>query len=377
MAAMVHETRGEPNVVSLIVPTYREAENLALLVPRVAEALRGSPFRYELIIVDDNSNDGTDEACARLAADGHPIRLVVRTGERGLSSAVIRGFREAMGDILVCMDADLSHPPEAIPEMVAQSGKTSADIVIGSRYCKGGSTEEDWGLFRWLNSRVATLLAKPLTKAKDPMAGFFAISREAFERARDLNPIGYKIGLELIVKCNCTSITEVPIRFADRKFGQSKLIFREQLNYLKHLKRLYDFRFGNASLFLQFCVVGATGVVIDLSAYALLLHLGLAIALGRALAIWIAMTWNFALNRRLTFTYSRKASILPQYFRYVASCGLGALVSWSTSMGLVQTVGWFEKHIFLAATIGILLGTVVNFVLSRTWVFRKVAAGGR
>ena len=374
---MPDETQGKSGLVSIIVPTYREAENLGLLVRRVAEALRGSPFGYEMIIVDDNSEDGTEETCARLAADGHPVRLVVRTGERGLSSAVIRGFREAMGAILVCMDADLSHPPEAIPEMIAQFDKASTDVVIGSRYCKGGSTEEDWGLFRWLNSKVATLLAKPLTRVKDPMAGFFAISREAFERARNLNPIGYKIGLELIVKCNCTAITEVPIRFADRKFGESKLNFREQLRYMKHLKRLYDFRFGNASLFFQFCVVGATGVVIDLSTYTLLLHLGLAITLGRALAIWVAMTWNFALNRYLTFTYSRKASILPQYFRYVASCGIGALASWSTSMGLVKTVMLFEKHVLVAAVVGILLGTVVNFILSRTWVFRKVAKGDK
>jgi dolichol-phosphate mannosyltransferase len=114
---------------------------------------------------------------------------------------------------------------------------------MGSRYTTGGLTEASWGFFRWLNSRVATLLARPLTSVKDPMSGFFALSRKTFESARDLNPIGYKIGLELMVKCNLHRIEEIPIHFKDRQFGQSKLTLREQKRYLQHLCRLFIYKY--------------------------------------------------------------------------------------------------------------------------------------
>jgi dolichol-phosphate mannosyltransferase len=139
------------------------------------------------------------------------------------------------------MDADLSHPPEAVPELVAALENPITDFVIGSRYVRGGSTDEDWGILRYLNSRMATWLATPLTRAADPLAGFFGLRRETFEAAEQLNPIGYKIGLELMVKCRCQRVVEVPIHFANRKCGTSKLNFREQLNYIRHLVRLYAF----------------------------------------------------------------------------------------------------------------------------------------
>src|SRR5262249_50588976 len=148
------------------------------------------------------------------------------------------------GSIFVVMDADLSHPPERLPDLVTTLQSEGTDFVIGSRYVPGGGTDENWGLFRWLNSKFATLLAWPLTSTHDPMAGFFAIRRSTFESAAPLDPIGYKIGLELIVKCRCRTIKEVPIRFRDRMLGKSKLSLKEQLNYLRHLRRLYDFRFG-------------------------------------------------------------------------------------------------------------------------------------
>src|SRR5262249_14226205 len=148
-------------------------------------------------LMDDNSRDGTEEAVAQLHRDW--VRLIVRTHDRGLSPAVLDGLRAARHNVFVVMDADLSHPPEKIPELV-RALQDGADFVIGSRYVAGGTTDAEWGLFRWLNSRVATLLAWPLTSARDPMAGFFALTRPTFERGQGaLNPIGYKIGLELLV----------------------------------------------------------------------------------------------------------------------------------------------------------------------------------
>jgi len=152
--------------VSIIVPTFREAENIPILVDRLFTALRAREITAELIIVDDDSRDGTREAVEKLAAH-HPIRLITREDERGLSSAVVRGFEAARFHILLCMDADLSHPPEAVPDIIAPVASGNADFVIGSRYTAGAETDESWGILRRLNSSFATILARPLTSVRD------------------------------------------------------------------------------------------------------------------------------------------------------------------------------------------------------------------
>lgn len=224
--------------VSVIVPTYREAENLGVLIPRIRDALEPLGVVYEILIVDDDSRDGTDAVVTQMATTC-PVRLIVRTQERDLSLAVLDGLRAAQGAALVVMDADHSHPPEALPALINALDTPPTDFVIGSRYVPGGRTE-DWGGRRRLNSYVATLLCRPLTgRVTDPMAGFFAIARSTFQRGERFNPIGYKIGLELICRCACTHIAEVPITFRNRVHGQSKLSLTQQINYLIHLDRLY------------------------------------------------------------------------------------------------------------------------------------------
>jgi len=244
--------------VSIVVPTYREVDNIPVLTERLFAALKRAGMVAELIIVDDDSRDGTQET-ARKLAETYPIRLVTRTQERGLSSAVVRGFQEAKHDILLCMDADLSHPPESVPDVVQPILENAAEFCIGSRYTKGGTAKEDWGLLRRINSWGATLLARPLTTAKDPMAGFFCLRRSTLERAEaaGLNPIGYKIALEIMVKARCRRPAEVPIEFSDRLHGHSKLTLRQQLLYLRHLAGLYRFRWPiGAPLLLIGIVVG-------------------------------------------------------------------------------------------------------------------------
>lgn len=222
--------------VSVVVPTFREAANIQELVERIERAVPDS----EIIIVDDNSNDGTDRVVRSLERSS--VRLHVRTTERGLSSAVIAGCTLARAPFTVVMDADLSHPPESIPAMIAELER-GADFVIGSRYTAGGSTDAAWTLFRRVNSLSATLLARPLTKLSDPMSGFFAMRSADFRATRDLNPIGYKIALEMLVKGPFRVHREVPIHFADRKRGESKLSLKEQIRYVRHLARLYRFKF--------------------------------------------------------------------------------------------------------------------------------------
>lgn len=358
-----------PPLVSIVVPAYREAENLPVLIPRVHEALSGAGMTGEIIVVDDNSPDATRVVMQKLAED-HPCKLIVRTNERGLSSAVVRGLQEARGTVLVVMDADLSHPPEKVPELVAAILERQGDFVIGSRYVAGGKTDDDWGLFRWLNSKVATWLALPLTSAKDPMAGFFALHRDTFASAHNLDPIGYKIGLELMVKCGCRQVCEIPIHFQDRLYGESKLSLREQLNYLRHLGRLYRHRLGRLAQPLMFLMVGASGMVIDLLLFSVLL-LVLGFGSARALAIFGAMTWNFALNRRFTFQSARADSLLRQYVLFCLSCGLGAVVSWSVSNYVWAEFQTVVHYPAVAALAGIAAGVVLNYLLSAKFVFRS------
>ena len=358
---------------SIVIPTYREARNLEGLIPAIAQAAASARAELEIVVVDDDSRDGTEAVVAGLIQAGHPVVLVVRKGVRGLSSAVLAGFRQARHEVLFCMDADFSHPPESLPRLAEALAQPDCDMVFGSRYLAGGTTQAGWGLLRWLNSRVATLLARPFAAISDPMSGFFALRRETFLAAAGLNPVGYKIGLELLVKCRCQRVREVPIHFANRKFGQSKLTLREQVNYLVHLKRLADFKWGWISQLLQFSVIGAMGMAIDLSLYALFLAMGWPVAGARGLAIAAAMTFNFMLNRNITFSAARDDA-MGQYLRYVLGCAAGALVSWLLSVGLATRGGPLGSHHLLAAILGIGAGTGLNFALSRQWAFRLAGA---
>jgi dolichol-phosphate mannosyltransferase len=246
MAAPKNETIPQ---VSILVPTYCEAQNLPILIPRITHVLQQVGITCEILIVDDDSPDDTERICQELSQE-YPVRALIRKKERGLASAVIHGMRHAQGQYLIVMDADLSHPPEKIPELLKTIQSDSVDFVIGSRYVAGGDTHEDWGVLRWLNSKFATLLARPFTSARDPMAGFFALRRSTFESASRLDPVGYKIALELIVKCNCRNVAEIPIFFHDRLHGESKLSIKEQLNYLRHIGRLFAYKlFGDKKRF--------------------------------------------------------------------------------------------------------------------------------
>ena len=228
-------------MISIVVPTYREADNLPLLAHAIDAALGDFEGGYELLFVDDDSQDGSEAVSGELSRR-FPLRILVRKGERGLATAVIEGIRASRGDVLVVMDGDLSHPPGAIPIMVDRLRSGASDFVLGSRYVEGGSVDEAWSGFRKLNSLVASLLTRPLCPLKDPLSGFFALRRADMPDLRHLSPIGYKIALEILVKGDFRQATEVPIHFAERQHGESKLSLKEQLNFLRHLRRLYAYR---------------------------------------------------------------------------------------------------------------------------------------
>ncbi len=232
------EPSGQPSPrVSVIVPTYNERENLEPLVRRLFAAL--DPASSELIIVDDDSPDGTASG-ARALGEQWPVRVIVRRHERGLATAVIEGLRAAGGELCVVMDADLSHPPERIPDLLAAMRDPRVQMAIGSRFVPGGRVDLRWPLHRRINSWLGRLLARPLTRVRDMMSGFFCVRRRDLELDA-LAPVGYKIALELIVRHGWTRIVEVPITFTDRAAGRTKLNLAEQLRYLRHLARLYSF----------------------------------------------------------------------------------------------------------------------------------------
>ena len=352
--------------VTVVVPTYKEAENLPHLIGRLAKVREEHGLDLDVLIMDDDSRDGSAELVAARAEKW--VQIVVRTADRGLSPSVLDGMKRAEGEILVCMDADLSHPPESIPQMLRKL-EEGADFVIGSRYVKGGSTSDDWGFVRWLNSRVATWLARPLTGARDPMAGFFAFRRSTFEAGRAFNPVGYKIGLEFIVKCGCERVVEVPIHFEDRQLGKSKLTMRQQLLYVKHLRRLYTFKFGAWSQLVQFLTVGGLGTVVNLVLLTAILRLGISPKPAVATAIVLSMVFNFVLNRRFSFGESRKDSWIRQFVGFMTACSVGALINYAITLLFMGES--FELPPQFAALVGIAAATAFNFVASRYLVFRS------
>jgi dolichol-phosphate mannosyltransferase len=261
--------------VSIIVPALNEAANLPELLRRINAAMSGA--RYEVMVIDDNSTDGTPAVCAELG-QRYPLSLHVRASAHdGLSGAVLHGMSLARGRLLVVMDADLQHPPECIPDLLGpltMGPEPLPGFVLGSRYVSGGTTAEKWGLARRFNSRVATLLARPFAgRTHDPMSGFFAMRRETYATGRYLTPLGYKVGLELMCKCRVGSVREVPIHFDLRAHGQSKLTIKEQFRYLEHLSRLYDFHYPHASPIAKFLIATGISWVVAFGAYLLMVPL--------------------------------------------------------------------------------------------------------
>jgi dolichol-phosphate mannosyltransferase len=354
----------EPGLdVSVVLPTYNESASLPVLVPRIDAALREAGLNAEIIIVDDNSPDGTADV-ARELAKAHPVRVLKRTEERGLATAVLAGFALSEARVCVVMDADGSHPVSALPQMVRMILEDKAEIVVGSRHVPGGGSE-DWPLFSQLKSRFAASLAIGLSGMTDPTTGFMAIRRDKLEGLA-LDPVGWKIVLEVVVKAHPARLAEVPIVFTDREHGESKQSLRVLGEYLTHLYKLYKFRFPGLIEFLKFCVVGFLGVFVDLSVVTALKELAsLDTRLCQVGGFAAAVTFNYAVNRRFSFEHARETPLLFSYVTYVAANLAGLtlrMLAIQALMGLTTLDQGTGYGYLLLSAIGIVLATLVNFV---------------
>ena len=363
---------GRGQTVSIVVPTFREAANLPALARRVHAALSDRGIEWELVLADDDSGDGSDAVVAELAQH-LPVRMETRRETpRDLSRSVLFGIRCARFDRVVVMDADLSHPPERIIDLLrALDG--GCDMALGSRYAPGGGVDRAWSPWRFLNSRAATLLARPLVRCSDPMSGFFAIDRRTLPDPRTLQPIGYKIALELMVRGRLR-VEEVPIGFRDRVRGKSKMGWRQQIDFLRHLYLLYVHRHGGPLRVLCFALVGASGFVIDIVCYLALQWVGVEHRAARFLSFWPAVSWNWLLNRIVTFRDRAPQARARQWAKFVAGCLVGLVVNVGSYAALTSFTGVFDRHRLLALLTGVGLGGLVNFVLATLFVYRRNSA---
>jgi len=225
-----------PYDVSVVIPTYNEAQGIEKLIAAVTNVFNEAGISGEIVIVDDNSPDGTGALVDSLAAK-YPVRCVHRAGKLGLASAVIDGWATSRSPILGVMDADFSHDPEVVAKLIGAIRRGECELAIGSRYVAGGGIT-NWPWRRKITSRVAIALARPLTSVRDITSGFFFFKRSVIDGVK-LDPIGFKIGLEVILKGKYSRVTEIPYVFTDRTAGTSKLNSGEIVNYLKQLSKVY------------------------------------------------------------------------------------------------------------------------------------------
>jgi dolichol-phosphate mannosyltransferase len=350
------EALGAATPVTVVVPTFNEAQNLPELVKRICASLPD----VCVLVVDDDSRDGTPDV-ARNLAKTLPVRIVERRGEKGLSTAVLRGLAEASTDLCVVMDADLSHPPESIPRMV-KGVLDGADIVVGSRYVRGGDIE-DWPLLRRLTSWAGTLLARPLTTVRDPMAGFFCLRRSLIDGA-SLKPRGFKILLEILARTGTSKTAEIPIRFEDRSKGASKFGPAQRREYLQQIRDLYRDLNPWPLRGVKFLCTGAIGILPNLAVLNLAVRLGASREAG-VMAGWVvSMSTNYILNRVWTF----RAGSLPVVSSYV-KYALGVLGGLGVQVAVMHALpAW---NVSLSAVLGIIAGTLFNYLSSQLWAFAR------
>jgi dolichol-phosphate mannosyltransferase len=358
--------------LSLVVPTYNEAKNLPVLVEQL-EALLGPVLgdSYEIIVVDDDSADRTWAVALELAATHPVLRVMRRQGERGLSTAVVRGWQVARGEVLAVMDADLQHPPEVNLALLREIDR-GAELAAASRHVEGGGVS-DWSVTRRLLSRGAQLLGLlmlpgVLGRLTDPMSGYFMIRRSKLAGIK-LDPLGYKILIEVVARTNPAWIGEVGYVFRERTEGQSKVTSRLYGQYLLHLLKLRMVTLPKSAFF-KFCIVGSSGMLVDMGLLYVLSDprmLGLGLTRSKLLAAETAIVTNFLLNDLWTF---RQASLshpgarerFRRFLGFNAICAAGVVLN-VLVLNLLFNYGHLNRY--FANALSIVAVTGWNYWLNR------------
>ncbi|EKU96473.1 putative membrane protein [Leptolyngbya sp. PCC 7375] len=379
----------KPPLLSLVIPTYNESSNVRAIINQLTTLLDHKiPGDYELIVVDDDSPDGTWEVAYTLSKAYPQLRVMRRQQERGLSSAVIRGWQVARGEILGVIDGDLQHPPEVLLDMLS-SVRGGADLAVASRHVDGGGVS-DWSVVRRFLSRGAQLLGllilpNVVGRVTDPMSGYFMVQRHAIQN-HSLHPKGYKILLDVIGRGQVKTIAEVGYVFQERTAGESKVTWRQYVDYLHHLVRLRS-RGRVARLrqkfplkrFLRFGIVGLSGVFVDMAVlYLLHTTLGLNLTRSKILAAEVAIINNFIWNDAWTFSdvvqkQQGWGARLRRFLKFNLVC-LSGLVLNVLVLNFIYNIVFGQRYAYLANLIAIALITLWNFWLNLklSWRVTKV-----
>ncbi len=369
--------------LGVVLPTFNERGNLRGMVERLDHAL--GAITWEVIVVDDNSPDGTADEARAIAQDDPRVRVIQRIGRRGLSSAAIEGMCATAAPVVAVMDADHQHDPALLVPMLEAIESGEHDLAYASRFAEGASTEE-WGRpDRVKASNLANRIANKVTgvELSDPMSGFFMLRTETLRAdAHRLSGVGFKILLDILATVETPlRIKEVPMNFAARAEGESKL---DRTVVFEFLVGLYDKWLGRwiPTRFALFGTIGGMGVVVHMAVLAVVLNLfgakflvthypkEAAFIVGQTTAAVVAMTFNFVLNNELTYADKRLRGFLPLctgWARFALTCSFGLLAHSGAAPALVR-LGFHE---YPAAIVGIVLGSVWNFALSSKFVWGK------
>jgi len=353
--------------ISLVIPTYNEKENVQKLLYMLNENFNVHNIDSEIIVVDDNSPDGTGQIVEELKIKYPNVKVIHREGKLGLSSAVMEGFKISGGDIFGVMDADLSHPIEKIHEMIDQIIIRNADLVIGSRYVNGGKIE-GWSIYRKILSKGATLLARVFVCVKDPMSGFFIIKKECITH-KDINPKGFKILLELLIKANCKTIVEIPITFINRTAGKSKNGIKEIIYYLRNLTGYLQYKRKIISEFFKFAFVGFVGTALNVCiVYTLTEYFNMYYIQSALFAFCIAVTANFIFNKIWTFKEKIYVRIVHKYINFflVSLCALVVNIFF-----LYLFTEFLSIYYIVSQLIAIGIALLINFIGNKIWTFHE------
>jgi dolichol-phosphate mannosyltransferase len=370
---ILHRPNGDANLplLSIIVPTFNERDNVRELVARLDRCLAG--VAWEVVFVDDDSRDGTVELLRETSRSDSRVRFLHRIGRRGLASAVVEGILATSSPVIAVMDCDLQHDETMLPKMLAQLLAGDCDVVVASRYMETGSVG-DWTKDRLIFSRVATALAdfvlrSPLT---DPMSGFFMLNRDAFDQVvRRLSNQGYKILLDILLSGPALRVKEIPYTFRTRIHGESKL---DLIVVLDYLALLIDKIIGHVIplRFIMFASVGAVGLIVHLAVLAILNRgVGIPFAIANPSAATVAMVFNFFVNNMLTYRDMRLKGLSPILRGLVSFCAVCA-IGMAANVGIAAVLFQRNYTWWLAASAGIFMGAVWNYTATSIFTWKNV-----